>query len=149
MRIGVTGHIRLAPESLPLIRRAIVEALAEYDTVVGISCLAGGADTIFAEAVLERGGALEAVLPSADYRSPRLDALTPRAAKVTTLPFANAGPQAYAAANEVLLDSCDELFAVWDGQPGADLGSTASLVAAARARGLPVRVIWPRGARRS
>jgi hypothetical protein len=149
MRIGVTGHIRLTAQSFPLIRRAIAEALAGYDTFVGVSCLAGGADTIFAEVVLERGCALEAVLPSADYRSPRLAALTRRAGKVTTLPFAHAGPQAYAAANDFLVDSCDELFAVWDGQPGVDRGSTASLVAAARSRGLPVRVIWPEGARRS
>jgi hypothetical protein len=38
---------------------------------------------------------------------------------------------------------------VWDGLPSRGLGDTADVVAAARAAGLPVAVLWPAGARRA
>jgi hypothetical protein len=42
----------------------------------------------------------------------------------------------------------DELYAVWDGKPVRAYGGTADVVAYARERGTPVRVIWPDGAQR-
>ncbi|MFF4619567.1 hypothetical protein [Nonomuraea jabiensis] len=47
-----------------------------------------------------------------------------------------------------ILEDADLLFAVWDGQPARGYGGTADVVAEARRRGVPVRVIWPEGARR-
>lgn len=157
-RIAVTGHTDLSPATVPLVRQAIARQLADHAAhdLVGITCLARGADRVFAEAVLDHGGRLEVVLPSADYRARKVKAedathfnsLLSRAALVHTLPFGEANRDAYEAANEMMLDSCDELLAVWDGGPGVDTGSTASAVAAARRRGLPVHVIWPEGAAR-
>ena len=152
-RIAVTGHLNLSPESLPAIKKAISRLLATHAAgeLTGISCLARGADSVFAEEVLDRGGRLEVVLPSADYRAskvdadyaPQFDSLISRAAGVHVLPISHADRHAYDAANRMMLDSCDELFAVWDGLPGVDQGSTASVVAEARRRGIPVHVIWP------
>jgi hypothetical protein len=156
-RIAVTGHMNLTAASVPVIYQAITDALAPYtaDKLTGISCIARGADSIFAQAVLDSGGRLEVVLPSTNYReqkvkpdhAPQFDDLLRRAAKVHVLPFEQANREAYEAANELLLSS-DRLFAIWDGQPGVDKGSTASVVSAARERGLPVDVIWPDGAAR-
>ena len=156
-RIAVTGHMNLTAASMPLVQEAIINALAPHAGVdlIGMSCIARGADSIFAQAVLDSGGTLEVVLPSQHYReqkvkpdhAPQFDDLMQRAAKVHVLPFEQANREAYAAANELLLSS-DRLFAVWDGQPGVDQGSTASVVSAARERGLPVEVIWPEGAAR-
>lgn len=158
-RIAVTGHMNLTPDSEPLVYGAIKQALASYagDELVGVSCIARGADSIFAQAVLDLGGRLEVVLPCANYReqkvkpdhAPVFDALSSRAAKVFALPFQEANRQAYEAANEVLLSAGDLLFAVWDGQDGVDKGSTASVVKLARERGIPVQVIWPEGASRA
>jgi hypothetical protein len=157
-RIAVTGHMNLTPASVPLVYKAIAELLTPRadDELVGVSCIARGADSIFAQAVLDLGGDLEVVLPSANYRetkvkpdhAPQFDNLLSRASKVHTLPFEQANRDAYEAANEVLLTSCDELFAVWDGEDGVDKGSTAAVVRQARSRELPVRVIWPDGAAR-
>ena len=47
-----------------------------------------------------------------------------------------------------MLDDADVLFAVWDGQPARGYGGTADVVAEARRRKVPVRVIWPDGAQR-
>jgi hypothetical protein len=157
-RIAVTGHMNLTAGSVPLVYAAITDALtaATGDELTGISCLARGADSIFAEAVLDLGGSLEVVLPASGYRAQKVeprdavqfDELVRRAAHVRTLPFPKADRVAYEAANEVLVSSCDRLFAVWDGQTGADRGSTSSVVEYAGSRGIPVTVIWPRGARR-
>jgi hypothetical protein len=151
--------MNLAPASVPLVYTAIAEALGGYpgDELTGISCIARGADSIFAQAVLDLGGTLEVVLPSTNYRAQKVkpdhaqqfDNLLGRAATVHVLPFDEANRDAYEAANEVMLSLCDQLFAVWDGRLGVDKGSTASVVADARSRGLPVEVIWPEGVARS
>jgi hypothetical protein len=157
-RIAVTGHMNLTPESFPLVYKAIADLLAPYvgEALVGISCIARGADSIFGEAVLDAGGKLEVVLPSTNYRQTKVkpdharqfDSLMSRATKVHTLPFGQANRDAYEAANELLLASCDGLFAVWDGQSGMDKGSTAAVVQLAHQRGVVVHVIWPEGATR-
>ena len=157
-RIAVTGHLNLSPESVPLVRRAIVDLLVAHASggLTGISCLARGADSVFAEAVLEQGGTLEVILPSADYRvsmvkpdhAAQFDSLISRAALVRVLPFQQADRDAYEAANGMMLDSCDELFAVWDGLPGTAKGGTASVVAEARRRRIRLHIIWPPGATR-
>lgn len=157
-RIAVTGHMNISSESVPLVRESIVTELSRYDgeSIVGISCIARGADSMFAGAVLELGGTLEVVIPSQNYRqtkvkpdhAPQFDELVSRATKVHVLPYDEANRDAYEAANEVLLSSSDVLFAVWDSQQGVDKGSTASVVTAARKRGLRVIIIWPQGATR-
>lgn len=157
-RIAVTGHMNLTPASLSLVYKAVTEALAFHveGGLVGISCIARGADSIFAEAVLDAGGTLEVVLPSENYRMQKVkpdhaaqfDDLVARATVVRVMPFGVANRDAYEASNELLLSECDRLFAIWDGQPGVDKGSTASVVTEARSRGIPVEVIWPQGAAR-
>src|SRR6266545_2422608 len=78
----------------------------------------------------------------------QFDELLRRAHVTRVMPFAHANREAYEAANETVLSSCDQLVAVWDGQSPADKGGTAAVVAEARDRGLPVEIIWPDGARR-
>ncbi len=69
MRIGITGHSNLTPESVPLVAAELRKVLPEYGRpLIGVSCLAQGADQVFARVVLELGGNLEVVLPAADYR---------------------------------------------------------------------------------
>ncbi|MEU8074705.1 hypothetical protein AB0B31_04590 [Catellatospora citrea] len=158
-RIGVTGHINLTADTALLVGAALRELLAAYrpEELVGVSCLAAGADTIFAEAVLAHGGRLEVVLPAADYRDRQVapehgaafDRLAGHAASVRVMPHAQAGRAAYQDANAAMLAGCDLLVAVWDGQPPADRGGTAAVVADAHALALPVVVVWPEGACRA
>ena len=157
-RFGITGHMNLTPESVPVVYKAIADALAPYagEELTGMSCIARGADSIFAQAVLDLGGTLEVVLPAANYReakvkpdhAPQFDELVRRASAVRVMPFAEANRAAYEAANEAILSSCDTLFAVWDGQGAVDQGGTGAVVQEAHSRGVPVAVIWPDGAER-
>jgi hypothetical protein len=159
-RIGITGHTNLTLTCLPLVTDVVRTALAEHSpgALSGVTCLAPGADQVFAKAVLDLGGTLHVVLPSADYREQpttaddvdTFDALLDRAATVHTMPFPRSGPAAHMAASEHMLARIDRLIAVWDGQrrPGT-YGGTADVVDAARHRGLPVTVLWPPGATRT
>ncbi len=158
--LAVTGHMDLTVDSVSLVREALREVVARYrgPELVGVSCLAAGSDTLFAEEVLAVGGELVAVIPSRDYRAekvkpdhaPAFDRLVRDAAEVVTAPFTTAGREAYEAANRVLLERADRLVAVWNGQPpGGKGGGTADVVLQARAAGIPVDVVWPPGAERA
>jgi hypothetical protein len=155
-RIGITGHTNLTPASLEVVGEAVRAALAGEPPaeLMGVTCLARGADQVFAQAVLDLGGTLHVVLPAADYRSDQadlaaFDTLLDRAATVHTMPFPRSGPAAYMAASEHMLARIDTLIAVWDGFPAAGYGGTADVVRAARDLGLPVTVVWPPGAARA
>jgi hypothetical protein len=155
-RIAISGHRGLSSPTAQLVDKAIRAALAEHaPDVTGISCLADGADQIFARAVTDLGGTLEAVIPAAEYREklpedshPGYDDLIARAADVHRLPFTESTPESHMAASKLMVDEADELYAVWDGKPARSYGGTADVVAYARERGTPVRVIWPDGAQR-
>jgi hypothetical protein len=157
-RIGITGHSNLAPEAVPLVANALRTLLASIDgPVTGVSCLARGADQLFARVVLESGGDVEVVLPAADYRERKVKPdnateftdLIRKATAVTVMPFETSNRDAYAAAGEHVMNTVDAMVAVWDGAPAVGKGGTGNTVAAAQERGLPVTVVWPEGATRS
>ncbi|MEU0542926.1 hypothetical protein ABZ319_23945 [Nocardia sp. NPDC005978] len=157
-RIAVTGHMNITADSVPLIYseiRRILAAAGDGANLVGISCIARGADSVFAQAVLDAGGALEVVVPSRNYREDKVkpghaaqfDALIEAATTVRVMDFEDAGRDAYEAANAVLVGSSDRLIAVWDSQP-SEQGGTGTVVDLAHGRGLPVAIVWPEGAAR-
>jgi hypothetical protein len=157
VRIGITGHSNIAPDAVSVVAAALGDVLAEHgEPVVGVTCLARGADQVFARVVLERGGRIEVVLPAADYRERKVkpdnrtefETLIGKAARVHVLPFETSSREAYMAASEAVLSDVDALVAVWDGKPSDGHGGTGDVVEAARARGLPVTVVWPAGAHR-
>lgn len=155
--VGITGHSNLTDGSVDLVRRELLKELRpRADGLVGLTCLGRGADQAFADAVLELGGALEVVIPAADYFSEISDPISRKrcaayldaAASTVTMPHDTSGPAAYLSASQHLVDHCDLLLAVWDGSP-AGTGGTADAVAYARARGRSILVVWPDGAQRS
>jgi hypothetical protein len=157
VRIGITGHSNLTPDSVPLVASEIRKVLSEHEQpLVGVSCLARGADQVFARVVLELGGQLDVVIPAADYRERKVkpdnraefEALIRQAANVRVLGFETSNRDAYVAANEAVLGDVDALVAVWDGAVPDGKGGTGDTVQLARARGVPVTVVWPDGAAR-
>lgn len=147
--------MNITEDTEALVYDEILRRLSGTRNLVGISCIARGADSVFARAVLDARGKLEVVLPSRNYRTakvkpnhaPVFDSLLARASSVRVMDFEEAGREAYEAANAALLDT-DRLIAVWDGNSGQG-GGTGSVVELAKARGLEVEVVWPEGAARS
>jgi hypothetical protein len=156
-RIAISGHRGLPAATAALVDQAIRAALKGHgEPIIGLSNLADGADQIFARAVLDAGGTIEAFIAARDYRTgiPRsaareYDDLLARAAAVHELPFSESTPESYMAASKLMIDSADELLAVWDGQPARGFGGTADVVAYARTRDLPIHLIWPPGSHRA
>ena len=156
-RLGITGHQKLPTHTARLVDQALRELLERYQssTLVGVSCLCEGADQLFAQAILDRGGTLEVVVPAEEYRDnldpashAPYDALIAQAQDVQTLPFKESTEQAHLAGGQTVVDRADLLVAVWDGKPARGHGGTADVVAYARTRGIPIEVIWPPGASR-
>jgi len=158
-RIGVIGHRGITPEAAPLIevvlRRLLIAKAGSR--LVGVTCLATGADQLFAKLVLDLSGRLEVILPAADYRASQVspanactfDQLIAAASTVRVMEFQHSCRQAYLAAGATMLATIETLVAVWDGRPGKNRGSVAEAVSAAARLGLPTSIVWPPGAARA
>ncbi|NEC79785.1 hypothetical protein G3I38_11120, partial [Streptomyces sp. SID7958] len=68
--------------------------------------------------------------------------------RVRLLEYDPADRDACVRADERMVADGSLLLAVWDGSPSDGRDATAHLVAFARARGVPVDVVWPEGAAR-
>lgn len=64
--LAVTGHTDLTGHTVGLVRSSLSELLLHYadETLDAVSCLAEGADSLFAEAALAANARLVAVIPS-------------------------------------------------------------------------------------
>lgn len=153
--VGVTGHSDLTEPTLALVRTALDEELGHHTgtDLTGLTCLARGADQVFADAVLAVGGALHVVVPAADYfdritdpdARQRCDEYVRRAAATEQMSFESATREAYDAASRHLVDLCETLIAVWDGSQDSGTGHA---VLHARRAGKQTIVVWPEGAER-
>lgn len=157
MRLGITGHRGMPAATQELVRAELAKAVQEHapSRLVGVSCIADGPDSWFAQEVLAHGGRIEVVVPADEYRAglPQdhhalYDELLQQAGKVHSTGMKASTSEAHQAGSEILVGLVDELVAVWDGLPARGYGGTADVVAHARRIGVPVRVLWPAGATR-
>jgi hypothetical protein len=150
-RVGITGHQRLEdPLGWSWVSHAIAEELAGLDPpLVAVTSLAVGADQLLAELVVERGGAIHAVLPFTDIeRSFSADDVRAyrellRLATVEVLDVPGTDEDAYLAAGHRVVELSDVVFAVWDDTPAKGKGGTADVVDYALRRGVPLVHINP------
>lgn len=166
-RIGVTGHRDLAdPDRLRgLIREAmnrfrdLVPAPPEPGVaLVVVSALAEGADRLVAAEVLTDPDArLEVALPLpvSDYledfktqqsKEEFRDLLArARASDVWQAPAGLGADEAYERAGRYVVDRCDALIAVWDGEKSRGRGGTAEIVGYAQEQGVPIAWVHTTG----
>lgn len=157
-RIGMTGHRQLDdPEALipaiqaalRLLRGLLPEGAASDVALVAVSSLAEGADRLVAcQLLAEPRSHLEAILPvprSAyieDFKDPKSKGefrrLLALAKQVRQMPGHPARQEGYEWAGQRVVDRCDALIAVWDGQPARGRGGTAEIVKYARDQGVPL-----------
>ncbi|MGW1025276.1 hypothetical protein ACWD4J_16495 [Streptomyces sp. NPDC002577] len=151
-RIGITGHRNIPEVALPeIVYRLAIELKAPADEA--ISCLADGADQIFAELALAAHIPLTAVIPADDYEDhlgsaeavDRFHRLLGACTRTVPMPYRTCSPEAYEAAGLWIVENVDHLIAVWDGCPSRGRGGTGQIVEYARAANIPVTVVWPPG----
>ncbi len=138
MKIGITGHQRLQnPASWKWVQQEMDDLLGAMPTpLVGISSLAVGADQLFANLILQRGGELEAIIPFDGYESTfvvdgdleEFTRLLGCCTRSETLERLGSDEEAYFAAGKKVVDLADLIVAVWDGLPARGLGGTADAV---------------------
>lgn len=151
--IGVTGH-RILTE-IDKINAGVAEALRRIEQafpgqpLTVVSALAEGADRLVVHEIIERSKARLVVplpLPKADYladfesaasKAEFLDLLD-QADEVIELPAAPSRSERYDAAGTYVLEHCDALIAIWDGQAAQGGGGTGAIVGRARERRLPI-----------
>ena len=163
LRVGVSGHRpnrleRSDPAQLQERIRHVLTVIQQVATHSAeevpptlrlLSSLAEGADRLVASAALDLGYVLQVPLPfpEADYlddfeaESSRDEfrALLRRASTVVEL-AAPEGERArgYRAAGQIIVDQCDFLMVVWDGEPGRGIGGTPEMIERAESVGLAV-----------
>lgn len=158
-RVAVSGHRALSAHVAALVDAGIKAELERItnasSTLVGLSCLADGADQIFASAVLAGGGTLEVVVPAEQYRDglpddakPAYDRLLDLSSVVHKCGYRESTSEAHMEASRFMIDHADHLIAVWDGKPARAYGGTADVVQYAREKNVPVSIVWPQGASR-
>jgi hypothetical protein len=153
LTIGISGH-RWLKESHQFMD-AINKVLEEINRVYSfrklklLSPLAEGADSIVAKRILSLSNThLIALLPLPveeyleDFSTPEsvkeFQEFLHRADQVIELPGNQVREDAYVALGRALLDQCDILVAIWDGEPARGRGGTAEIVREARTRGMPL-----------
>jgi hypothetical protein len=173
--IGITGHrslpdadtAALRTQAAGLFRAARAEALALHAASQSeavpiyaaapplLRCICGlaeGADSILAEAALDEGWELVAVLPFApdqfaqDFEGAALDRyrrLLASADAICALDGDRATDYAYADIGDQIVEQADLLLAIWDGHRAQGPGGTGDVVRHALSAGLPVAVLPP------
>ena len=168
-RVGITGHRNVTSTEKPYVLDQISNALDSIKNQIesersqlnikssfyisGISPLAEGVDRIFAEAVLNMGGRLEVILPfrkeiyKKDFGSvaskEEFDSLLefdqyPLVIDATDQPHKE---WAYFHAGKLVVDQCDILIAVWDGENARGRGGTKSIIDYANKNNVPTITI--------
>ncbi|GLP67245.1 hypothetical protein TUSST3_38670 [Streptomyces sp. TUS-ST3] len=153
--ITAVGHADLTADTLTLVEvelrarleqqfaqtSAVVRAGAGVPLAFGRAARAAGRELVV---VTPSQGLVPALLPQRD-RMPTGELLM-LAQQARLLAYDPADRDACVGADERMITGCRQLLAVWDGSPSSGRDATAHLVAYARTHGVPVEVVWPRGA---
>ena len=152
LRVGVTGH-RVLEEST---RRWVARQLDDlFSFLAGLSpsavprrvlsSLAIGADQMFAEAAHRHGIPIEVVIPFGSFiedfaqgsERDSYERFLSAAASTTWLPWEERSNGAYLAGGVWVVDHCDLLIAIWNGEKAAGVGGTGDVVDYSRDAGKP------------
>jgi len=151
--VGVTGHQNMPAAAATYVRGKLASRLVSINDLEGVCSLAAGADQLFADIVLDHGGKLRVVIPSHGYEGTfQTDADRSRylrllgvASKRICLDYPKPSEDAFFAAGRAVVDMCDYLIAIWDGEKARGHGGTADIVAYAGKRKKRTEIIWPKG----
>jgi hypothetical protein len=151
--LGFSGHRRVSDAMG--VERALRAVLADLHARPGVewlalSSVAAGSDMVFARTVLSLGLGWEAILPlpPAEFRRDfaaadwcEVETLLDRSEHVRVIGERGRREDAYLDGGMEIVNHCDVLVAVWDGEPSRGRGGTAEIVAYARELGRPIIIV--------
>ena len=137
MIAGVTGHQKLGDkETICWVENSLTKEIQKQDIITGLTCLAIGADQLFAQILDSFQIPYIAVVACEKYdetfakESDRENyyQYLARANETIKLDFPFPSEQAYYDAGKYVVDHSDMLFAVWNGKAARGLGGTGDVV---------------------
>lgn len=152
MTIGITGHQNIGrAEVVEWVRKQVERELELLRPSEGLSCLAKGADQLFAELLIDKGIPLIAIIPSKDYESTFSNAIDLKkyksfvrlASRIEPMNAAKADEGAFFTASQYLVDYSNLIIAVWNGEPAKGFGGTADVVTYAQEKNKQIVYINP------
>jgi len=154
--VAVSGHRAIEEETVVLraVRQALEKILrcSDAEKLCVLTALADGADRLVIKAARKTAPSrFFAVLPMGveDYQADfdaasaaEFSELLEQADAVKVLEKTANREEAYYQAGVAVLDLCDVLLAVWDGEPARGFGGTGDIVAIARERSRPLAWVF-------
>ena len=146
MRVGVTGHQERDGIDWTWVQTELLDVLTKVNAAVAMSSLAAGTDQFFAAAALQLRLKLVSVIPFEWYEdmfegdARRMYRFLRDSSEQVNLALRLPDEEAFLEAGKHIVDGCDVLVAIWDGEPPEGLGGTADVVTYARSRAR--KLIW-------
>lgn len=137
MKAGITGHQQIgSPSTVQWVKDQLTSLIIQHHVCEGYTCLAIGADQLFAEILLAKDIPYIAIVPAVDYITTfgttedqnNYKRLLKKATHIHEMPSQKSTEQAFFDAGKQIVHSSDLLFAVWNGKPAKGLGGTADVV---------------------
>src|SRR5439155_17784862 len=138
-------------EDVQRLVRAMKTVVERYRVTEGFTCLARGADQLYADILCAQGLPFVVVVPCENYISvfatardrERFERLLRSASQTIMLPFLSPSETAFYEAGKRVVDLSGAMIAAWDGKPARGLGGTADIVKYALSKGRRVIQIVP------
>lgn len=142
MIAGITGHRELGDkEKIHWVVKIIEDIININNISYGFTCLAAGADELFAEQLREKNINYTAIIPCLDYDTTfetkdLNNFIRSRAKAFSIIELNNNKPsqRAFSEAGKLVVDSIEILVAVWDGKKARGLGGTGDIVEYAKSK---------------
>jgi hypothetical protein len=134
---GVTGHRHFqSADAEAWAKGTLAKTVLDNDIDYGFTCLAEGADQMFAEIMADLSVPYTVIIPCDNYEATftekqgveRFIRLVKASRHTTRLAFPSPSDEAFLSASRRLVDSVSVLFAVWDGEPSRGTGGTADVI---------------------
>jgi hypothetical protein len=139
MTAGITGHREL--ENIDWIKTIMLEVINEKVVTYGFTCLATGADEIFAEILRQKRINYTAVIPCHKYETTFKPSELSNfhiskniALNLIELNYERPSEKAFNEAGKTVVDNSEMIIAVWDGEEAIGLGGTADIVEYAKSK---------------
>lgn len=139
MKIGITGHQNLTPSQNDWLKAELEIEINQMNIEEAYSCLAIGADQLFASVILSNKIPLVAIIPCKKYEQTFNEkhiefykSVLNRATNQIQLDFESPSEEAFYEAGKTVAIKSDVLFAFWNNLSAKGLGGTADIVSFAK-----------------
>jgi len=139
MKVGITGHQDLTIAESNWLKEELEIEIKQMKIEKAYSCLAIGADQLFARVILSNNIPLIAVTPCSKYEqtfdNKNIELyrnLVTQAINEIQLEYDNPSEKAFYEAGKTVVNNSDVIFVFWNNLPSKGLGGTADIVSFAK-----------------